>query len=89
MFQNPDGRIIFAIPYEQDYTLIGTTDEPYELSDGPIEISKGETDYLLQAANQYFAKEITKDDIVWSYAGVRPLYDNNKGKIVLPIYLVQ
>ena len=79
MFQNPDGRIIFAIPYEQDYTLIGTTDAPYELSDGPIEISEGETDYLLHAANQYFAKEITKDDIVWSYAGVRPLYDNNKG----------
>lgn len=79
MFQNPDGRIIFAIPYEQDYTLVGTTDEPYELSDGPIEISKGETDYLLHAANEYFAKEITQDDIVWSYAGVRPLYDNNKG----------
>lgn len=79
MFQNPDKRIIFAIPYEQDYTLIGTTDAPYELSDGPIEISKEETDYLLHAANQYFAKEITQDDIVWSYAGVRPLYDNNKG----------
>jgi len=79
MFQNPDKRIIFAIPYEQNYTLIGTTDAPYELSDGAIEISDAETDYLLQAANQYFAKEITKDDIVWSYAGVRPLYDNNKG----------
>jgi len=79
MFQNPDKRIIFAIPYEQDYTLIGTTDAPYELSDGPIEISDAETDYLLHAANQYFAKEITQDNIVWSYAGVRPLYDNNKG----------
>ncbi len=79
MFQNPDKRIIFAIPYEQDYTLIGTTDAPYELSDGPIEISQEETDYLLHAANQYFAQEITRDDIVWSYAGVRPLYDNNKG----------
>ena len=79
MFQNPDKRIIFAIPYEQDYTLIGTTDAPYALSDGPIEISDAETDYLLHAANQYFAKEIKKDDIVWSFAGVRPLYDNNKG----------
>ncbi len=78
MFQNPDGRIIFAIPYEQDYTLIGTTDAPYELSDGPIEISDEETDYLLSAASEYFQNPVTKDDIVWSYAGVRPLYDNKK-----------
>jgi len=79
MFQNPDGRIIFAIPYEQDFTLIGTTDAPYDLSDGPIEISEAETDYLINAANDYFSAPITKDDIVWSYAGVRPLYDNKKG----------
>ncbi len=78
MFQNPDGRIIFAIPYEQDYTLIGTTDAPYALSDGPIEISDAETDYLLNAASEYFTNPITKKDIVWSYAGVRPLYDNKK-----------
>lgn len=79
MFQNPDKRIIFAIPYEQDYTLIGTTDATYELSDGSIEISDAETNYLLHAANQYFSVPISNDDIVWSYAGVRPLYDNNKG----------
>jgi len=79
MFQNPDGRIIFAIPYEQDFTLIGTTDAPYELSDGPIEISDAETDYLIGAANDYFSEPISKGDIVWSYAGVRPLYDNKKG----------
>lgn len=78
MFQNPDGRIIFAIPYEQNYTLIGTTDAPYELSDGPIEISESETDYLLSAASEYFQNPVTKDDIVWSFAGVRPLYDNKK-----------
>lgn len=78
MFQNPDGRIIFAIPYEQEYTLIGTTDAPYELSDGPIEISQEETDYLLSAASEYFTKPVTADDIAWSYAGVRPLYDNKK-----------
>ncbi|PHR61180.1 MAG: glycerol-3-phosphate dehydrogenase [Robiginitomaculum sp.] len=78
MFQNPDGRIIFAIPYEQKYTLIGTTDAPYEMSDGAIEISPEETDYLLSAASEYFQNPITHDDIVWSYAGVRPLYDNNK-----------
>ncbi len=79
MFQNPDGRIIFAIPYEQDFTLIGTTDAPYKLSDGPIEISDAETDYLIGAANDYFSAPISRDDIVWSYAGVRPLYDNKKG----------
>ncbi len=78
MFQNPDGRIIFAIPYEQNYTLIGTTDAPYELSDGPIEISQSETDYLLSAASEYFQTPVTQNDIVWSYAGVRPLYDNKK-----------
>ncbi|PHR91824.1 MAG: glycerol-3-phosphate dehydrogenase [Robiginitomaculum sp.] len=78
MFQNPDGRIIFAIPYEQNYTLIGTTDAPYALSDGPIEISQAETDYLLSAASEYFQTPVRADDIVWSYAGVRPLYDNKK-----------
>ena len=79
MFQNPDKRIIFAIPYEQDFTLIGTTDAPYQLSDGPIEISDEETDYLITSANDYFARPVTRADIVWSYAGVRPLYDNKKG----------
>jgi glycerol-3-phosphate dehydrogenase len=78
MFQNPDKRIIFAIPYEQDYTLIGTTDAPYALSDGEIKISDEETDYLLSAASDYFAKPVTRKDIVWDYAGVRPLYDNKK-----------
>jgi len=78
MFQNPDNRIIFAIPYEQDYTLIGTTDAPYALSDGEIKISEEETDYLLGAASDYFAKPVTRKDIVWDYAGVRPLYDNKK-----------
>jgi glycerol-3-phosphate dehydrogenase len=78
MFQNPDNRIIFAIPYEQDYTLIGTTDAPYKISDGEIKISPEETDYLLSAASDYFAKPVSKDDIVWDYAGVRPLYDNKK-----------
>ena len=78
MFQNPDKRIIFAIPYEQDYTLIGTTDAPYKLSDGEIKISDEETNYLLRAASDYFAKPVTREDIVWDYAGVRPLYDNKK-----------
>ena len=78
MFQNPDNRIIFAIPYEQDYTLIGTTDAPYKISDGEIKISDEETDYLLGAASDYFSTPVTREDIVWDYAGVRPLYDNKK-----------
>ncbi|HFB55268.1 MAG TPA: glycerol-3-phosphate dehydrogenase [Hellea balneolensis] len=78
MFQNPDGRIIFAIPYEGAYTLIGTTDEPYKISDGPIKISQKETDYLIKTANDYFKAPVREDDIVWTYAGVRPLYDNKK-----------
>ncbi|NNC38245.1 MAG: glycerol-3-phosphate dehydrogenase [Acidimicrobiales bacterium] len=78
MFQNPDKRIIFAIPYEQDYTLIGTTDAPYKISDGEIKISDEEIKYLLSAASDYFAQPVTRDNIVWDYAGVRPLYDNKK-----------
>ena len=79
MFQNPDGRIIFTIPYEQNYTLIGTTDAPYALSDGSIEISDAETTLSIWTLPMNISKRpITKNDIVWSYAGVRPLYDNKK-----------
>lgn len=76
MFQNRDKRIVFAIPYERDFTLIGTTDEPYDPADGPIEISQKETDYLCDIASEYFAVPVTREDIVWTYSGVRPLYDD-------------
>ena len=76
IFQNADDRIIFAIPYEGDYTLIGTTDIPHEESAGPVKISYEETTYLCEAASEYFSKEITHYDVVWSYSGVRPLYDD-------------
>lgn len=76
MFQNADNRIIFAIPYERDFTLIGTTDVPWNAAPGPIEISPDEIDYLCEAASEYFLHDITADDVVWSYAGVRPLYDD-------------
>ncbi len=76
IFQNADNRIIFAIPYEDDFTLIGTTDLDFKEPPGPVEISEEETDYLLAAASEYFAKPLTRDEIVWSYAGVRPLYDD-------------
>lgn len=76
IFQNSDKRIIFAIPYEGNYTLIGTTDVPHKERAGRVEISYDEIDYLCSAASEYFEKEITHYDVVWSYSGVRPLYDN-------------
>lgn len=76
IFQNADNRIIFAIPYEDDFTLIGTTDLDYNEPPGPVQISEAETDYLLAAASGYFAKPLTRDEIVWSYAGIRPLFDD-------------
>lgn len=76
MFQNADNRIIFAIPYERDFTLIGTTDVPWKAAPGPMDISPEEVDYLCAAASEYFESDITADDVVWSYAGVRPLYDD-------------
>ena len=76
IFQNGDGRIVFAIPYERDFTLIGTTDQPYELSEGPPRISDEETTYLCEAASEYFTRPITPADVVHTYSGVRPLYDD-------------
>ena len=80
IFQNADGRIIFAIPYEQDYTLIGTTDLDYEGDPKDVAISKAEIDYLCAAASEYFRDPITADDVVWTYSGVRPLYDDGASK---------
>lgn len=76
LFQNADDRVIFAIPYEQDYTLIGTTDIPHTTGAGPVEITDEEVTYLCDAASEYFAKPITKDKVVWTYSGIRPLYDD-------------
>lgn len=75
-FQGEDGRIIFAVPYETDFTLIGTTDaEHIELNEAPTATLE-EQDYLLAFANDYFTQTLTRDDIVWTYSGVRPLYDD-------------
>jgi len=79
-FQLPDGRIFFAIPYENDFTLIGTTDEDHTGPLSEIKASSGEITYLCDAANSYFAKCITPADVVWTYAGVRPLIDDGSGK---------
>lgn len=76
IFQNSDGRIVFAIPYQDRYTLIGTTDRDYAGDPGEAAISDEEIDYLCALASDYFAKPVTRDQVVWSFSGVRPLYDD-------------
>jgi glycerol-3-phosphate dehydrogenase len=76
ILQGPDGRIIFAIPYEMDFTLIGTTDVDHEGSPSQVQCSPGEIDYLCGFASNYFEKPVTRDDVVWTFSGVRPLYDD-------------
>jgi len=76
IFQNPDERIVFAIPYENDFTLIGTTDQDFNGDPDEAALSDAETAYLCEAINAYFKKPLSPDDIVWSFAGVRPLYDD-------------
>lgn len=80
LFQNPDGRIIFAIPYENDFTLIGTTDIDFEGDPGEVRISREETDYLCRAVNDYFTTPVTAEDIVDSFSGIRPLFDDGRNR---------
>ncbi len=75
-FQGTDGRIIFAIPYEQDFTLIGTTDQDHQGSPRDAVCTDAERDYLCRFASDYFAKPVTAADVVWTYSGVRPLYND-------------
>lgn len=79
-FQNKDGRIIFAIPYEEDFTLIGTTDQDFTGDPHNAAISEAEIKYLCEAASEYFAVPVRREDIVWTYSGVRPLYDDGASK---------
>ncbi len=79
-FQNKDSRIIFAIPYEEEFTLIGTTDQDFSGDPHEARISEGETNYLCEAASEYFAAPVRPEDIVWTYSGVRPLYDDGASK---------
>ena len=76
IFQNADNRIIFAIPYEGAFTLIGTTDQDYHGDPKDVAATPQEIAYLCAAASEYFTKAITPDDVVWTYSGVRPLYDD-------------
>ncbi len=75
ILQNADKRIVFVIPYQERYTLIGTTDIPVDDFRQP-EISVDEVDYLLELANTYLARPLARADVVWTYSGVRPLYDD-------------
>jgi glycerol-3-phosphate dehydrogenase len=76
ILQNPDGRIVFAIPYQGDFTLIGTTDRDYAGDPTKVTATTEEIDYLCRAISSDFARPVTPADVVWSYSGVRPLYDD-------------
>ena len=76
ILQNPDRRVVFAIPYEQDFTLIGTTDRDYDGDPAEARITDEEIQYLCAAVSRYFRSPVTPDQVRWSYAGVRPLYDD-------------
>ena len=76
VLQHPDRRIVFVIPYHDDFTLIGTTDVPWPGDPGPMVADPAEVNYLCQTVNAYFERQIKPSDVVWSYAGVRPLCDD-------------
>jgi glycerol-3-phosphate dehydrogenase len=79
LLQNTDQRIVFVIPYLDRWSLIGTTDVPVKQADQPWEITPKEIGYLIEATNRYLSKPIVESDIVWSFAGIRPLYDDGNG----------
>ncbi len=78
ILQNEDRRIVFAIPYEGRFTLIGTTDLNYLGDPADATISREEIEYLCQAVGRYFRRPVTAADLVWTYSGVRPLYDDRR-----------
>jgi glycerol-3-phosphate dehydrogenase len=80
ILQNPDRRVVFAIPYQQDFTLIGTTDVIFTEDPNAVDISEEETQYLCNTINHYFNEKISVADIHWAYAGVRALYDDHASK---------
>jgi glycerol-3-phosphate dehydrogenase len=79
-FQNPDGRIMFAIPYQDEFTLIGTTDRDFSGNPVDVRINDAEIDYLCRAASEYFSDPVGREDIVWTYSAVRPLFDDGASK---------
>ena len=77
LIQNDDKRVIFVNPYEKDFALVGTTDIPYEGSPEAVEIDQSEVDYLLKVMNRYFVNQFNERDVLSSFSGVRPLYDDD------------
>lgn len=90
IFQNSDGRVVFAIPFEHDFTLIGTTDRDYDGDLASVHASKEEAAYLCAAASAYFARPVWPGDIIWTFSGVRPLYDDgaNDAKAATRDYVI-
>jgi glycerol-3-phosphate dehydrogenase len=76
LLQHPDGRVVFTIPYQETFTLVGTTDVPYEGDPAEASISDDEIVYLCRTVSEYFVKSISPSDVRWTYAGVRPLSDD-------------
>jgi glycerol-3-phosphate dehydrogenase len=76
LLQDPDRRVVFAIPFEGQYTLVGTTDVPYAEDPSSVQISSDEQEYLLECLRRFFRRAVTTDDIVTTFSGVRPLYDD-------------
>lgn len=79
LLQNEDHRIVFVIPYRNDFTLIGTTDIPYEGDPHAVTMDHSESSYLLSVVNRYFKKQLSESDITWHYSGVRALQSDNHG----------
>ncbi len=79
LVQNHDKRVIFINPYEGDKALIGTTDIPYDGAPEKVAVDAAEIDYLLAAVNRYFKQTLRPEDVVHSFSGVRPLYDDGAG----------
>mgnify|MGYP001144861327 FL=1 len=90
-FQHGDGRVIFVIPYQDDFTLIGTTDRDYEGDPSKVRATQEEIDYLCASASEYLATSVKPSDVVWSYSGVRPLYDDHasEARIVTRDYVFE
>src|SRR6185436_4651070 len=75
ILQNKDNRIVFVIPYERQFSLIGTTDIPVDEGEAPV-CTPAETAYLCELSSHYMQKPVRPQDVVWTYSGVRPLFDD-------------
>ena len=76
--QGGDGRVVFAIPYQDRFTLVGTTDVPYGDDPATVDASAEEIDYLCRTVGDYFERPPSPADVIWAYAGVRPLFDDGQ-----------